>query len=52
MVKNKENNLEVEFGKIHFIKKGRILEELNKFNNPKREYLKSLLEIDSKEIER
>ena len=48
----KDNNLEVEFGKIHFIKKGRILEELNKFNNPKREYLKSLLEIDSKEIER
>ena len=48
----KENNLEVEFSKIHFINKGRILEELNKFNNPKREYLKSLLEIDGKEIER
>ena len=48
----KENNLEVEFSKIHFINKGRILEELNKFNNPKREYLKSILEIDGKEIER
>lgn len=44
----KENNLEVEFGKIHFIKKGRTTEELESLGNPKREYLKSLLEIDSK----
>ncbi len=48
----KDNNLEIEFSKIHFIKKGITSEELNKFNNPKREYLKSLLEIDSKEIVR
>lgn len=44
----KENNLEVEFGRIHFIKKGRTTEELESFENPKREYLKSLLEIDSR----
>lgn len=44
----KENNLEVKFEKIHFIKKGRATEELEKFKNPKRNYLKSLLEIDSK----
>lgn len=47
----KENNLEVEFEKIHFIKKGKTTEELEKFGNPKRNYLRSLLEIDSKEKE-
>lgn len=45
----KDNNLEVEFGRIHFIKRDKTTEELEKFENPKREYLKSLLEIDSKE---
>lgn len=44
----KENNLEVEFEKIHFIKKGRTTEEIENFRKPKRNYLKSLLEIDSK----
>ena len=34
---------------IHFIKRDKKAEELEKFENPKREYLKSLLEIDSKE---
>lgn len=43
----KENNLEIEFGKLHFIKKGKTTEELEKFTNPKRDYLKNLLEIDS-----
>lgn len=47
----KENDLEVEFEKVHFIKKGKIEEELRKFDKPKREYLKSLLELDSREIE-
>lgn len=47
----KENNLEVEFCRIHFIKKGKTTEELEKFKNPKRNYLKSLLEIDSEEKE-
>ena len=45
----KENNLEIEFGKIHFIKKGRVAEELEKLNNPKRNYVKSLLEIEQEE---
>ena len=41
----------MEFEKVHFIKKGKIEEELRKFDKPKREYLKSLLELDSREIE-
>ena len=44
----KENNLEIEFGKIHFIKKGKINEYLDKLENPQREYLRILLEEDSK----
>ena len=49
----KENSLEIEFERIHFIKKDRATEELENFKNPKRNYLKSLLEIDSraKEVE-
>ena len=43
----KENNLEIEFGKIHFIKKGKTTEELEKIKNPKRNYIVDLLEIDS-----
>lgn len=46
-----ENNLEIEFKRIHFIKKGKTTEELEKFKNPKRSYLKNLLEIDSKSKE-
>lgn len=44
----KENNLEVEFSRIHFIKKGRTTEELENFKKPKRNYLQTLLEIDSR----
>ena len=43
--------MEVEFGKIHFIRKDRTAEELENLKNPKRNYLKSLLEIDSKETD-
>ena len=43
----KENNLEIEFSKLHFIKKGNTNEYLDKLDNPKREYLRSLLELDS-----
>lgn len=43
-----ENNLEVEFSRIHFIKKGKTIEELRKLKNPRRNYLQSLLEIDSR----
>lgn len=42
------NNGEIEFGKIHFIKRGNIAEQLQKLKNPKREYLLKLLELDSK----
>jgi hypothetical protein len=42
-----ENNLEIEFSKIHFIKKGNTTEELSKFQNPKRNYLEELLKQDS-----
>lgn len=44
----KQNNLEIEFGQIHFIKKGETNEYLEALGNPKRDYLKELLEIDSK----
>lgn len=44
----KDNNLEIEFEKIHFIKKGRTTEELEKLENSKRNYLVNLLEMDSK----
>lgn len=44
-----ENDLEIEFGKIHFIKKENADKELDNFKNPKRNYLKELLKIDSRE---
>ena len=34
----KDNNLEVEFSRIHFIKRDKTTQELEKFENPKREY--------------
>ena len=43
----KENNLEIEFKTIHFLKKENAVEELEKLNNPKRNYLVPLLQIDS-----
>ncbi len=43
----KENNLEVEFRKLHFLKKEKAVEKLKKLNNPKRNYLIPLLQIDS-----
>lgn len=46
-----DNNLEIEFSKIYFIKKGRTSQELQKFKNPKRDYLEDLLQIDSRENE-
>lgn len=44
----KENNLEIEFGKLHFLKKEKAIEELKKLNNPKRNYLVPLLQINMK----
>ena len=46
----KENNLEVEFKKLHFLEKDNAVEELNKLSNPRRNYLIPLLQIDSKEV--
>ena len=43
----KKNQLEIEFGKLHFIKKENGEEELKKLKNPKREYLEKLLQEDS-----
>ena len=43
------NNLEIEFGKIHFLKVHTSIKELEKFKNPKRNYYKPLIEEDSKE---
>lgn len=43
----KENNLEIEFSKLHFIKKKEAIEKLEKINNPKRNYLVPLLKLDS-----
>lgn len=42
----KENNLEVEFGKLHFLKKDKVIQQIDELNNPKREYLKPLLQFD------
>ena len=47
----KENNLEIEFKKLHFLKKKNAIEELKKLNNPKRNYLIPLLQMDMKEIQ-
>ena len=45
-----KNNFEIEFEKIHFIKKDLAIRQLNKFQNQKRNYLKELLKLDSKDI--
>ena len=45
----KENNLEIEFSKLHFIHKENVEETLKKLDNPKRNYLMPLLLEDSKE---
>lgn len=40
---------EVEFERLHFLRKENALEELRKLDNPKRPYLETLIEMDSKE---
>lgn len=44
----KIDNGEIEFCKLHYIKKDNIKEQLDKLNNPKRGYLLELLDVDSK----
>lgn len=48
----KENNLEVEFKKLHFFKRERTLEILRQLNNPKRSYLIPLVQLDMMEIKK
>ena len=43
-----KNNLEIEFGKIHLLKKEEALQKLQEMQNPQREYLQPLIKIDSK----
>jgi len=45
----RENDLEVEFKKLHFLKKEKALEELENLGNPKRAYLKALIVADTKQ---
>ena len=42
----KENNLEIEFKKLYFLKKEKAIDELKMLNKPKRYYLVPLLQID------
>ncbi len=46
----KENNLEIEFKKLYFLKKENAVEELRKLSNPKRNYLIPLLQVDLKGV--
>ena len=51
--RNYKNKLEkigedVEFARLHFIKKENAIEELKSLNNPKRPYLEDLIKLDSK----
>lgn len=41
-----ENNLELEFKKLHFLKKDKAIDELNKLRNPRRNYLMPLLQME------
>ena len=43
----KENNLELEFKKLHFLKKENAVKELNDLINPRRNYLRPLLQMDA-----
>lgn len=43
---NKQNNLEQEFSRLVFLHKNTALEELDKLDNPKREYLRELIKIN------
>ena len=46
----KDNNLEIEFKRLHFLKKENVIEELEGLNNPKRNYILPLLQLDMNEI--
>lgn len=42
----KQSNLERELKKLHFLKKENAVNELKKFDNPRRDYLMPLIELD------
>ena len=44
----KENNLELEFSRLIFLNKSTAVDELDKLDNPKREYLRDLIEASMK----
>ena len=44
----RKNSLEVEFGKIHLLKKETAVEEIKHLKNPRRNYLLPLIKVDSK----
>ena len=46
----KQNSLEIEFKKLRFLKKENAIEELMRLNNPKRNYLVPLIQMDLKGI--
>lgn len=43
----RKNNLELEFGKIHFFRKETAVEEIDSLKNPRRNYLVPLIKVDS-----
>ena len=45
-----ENNEEKEFKKLHFLKLGNAVAELDKLSNPKRLYVRQLLELEDKGV--
>ena len=47
----RENKLEVEFKKLHFFRKGKCISELERLSNPKRAYVKALMQTDTREQE-
>lgn len=47
-----ESSGEIEFSKLHFLTIGKAVEELERLENPKRIYVKQLLEIEDREKER
>ena len=45
-----QNSLEIEFKKLHFLKKKSAAKELEKLKNPKRNYLIDLMQMDSNQL--
>lgn len=50
--KLKQNGEDIEFEKLHFLKKDNAVEELENLNNPRRPYLLPLLQLDIKGVKK